>query len=88
MIEPEDFLYKYKIGSDTTIDVGEGDILLTKLLQEYAEKQVKNNVDLADVSQRNEQLALLRWMKNEPEFNIDDESEILDDYEYYKTNCG
>ena len=29
---------------------------------------------------------LLEWMKNEPEFNIDDVNEILDDYEYFLKN--
>lgn len=26
---------------------------------------------------------LLLWLKNEPEFNIDDVDEILDDYKFY-----
>jgi hypothetical protein len=33
----EDFLIPYGIGSDTTIDVGEGDIKLSELLIEFAE---------------------------------------------------
>lgn len=40
------------------------------------------------VTQRSELFALLKWMQNEPEFNIDDINEILDDYAFYKANCG
>lgn len=40
------------------------------------------------VNQRSELFDLLKWMQNDPFFNIDDVDEILDDYYFYKSNCG
>lgn len=55
------------------------------------QEQVKNcsipDVRKSDGIEREALFALLKWMQNEPIFNIDSIDEILDDYEYYKANC-
>lgn len=58
---------------------------LRKLVDDITECK---QCDIPVVSQRSELFALLNWMKNEPQFSIDDIDEILDDYAFYKANCG
>ena len=38
--------------------------------------------------EQSELVDFLVWMENETEFNIGDIKEILDDYAFYKRNCG
>lgn len=93
----DEFLKQYPFvrhcALETTLELfyfycdSENQDLFKDKIQKVREQFYAPPVSKSDGIEREALFALLKWMQDEPIFNIDSIDEILDDYDYYKANC-